>query len=178
MPFFSLWWDWGGQNQQLRGGKWESNQCWSSKSFLTSRISLLRTTQVGLIFFLIFKNFFVFSRAAPMAYGNSQARGLIGVAFAGLCHSNTGSKPSLQPTPQLTATPDPHPLGEARDRTYNAWSLARFVNHWATTGTPGWINLIKKTNKLQFWLNIYSHFILSFPSRHKQIGYIFLIKEN
>ena len=53
--------------------------------------------------------FWVFSRAAPTAYGDSQARGLIGAVAAGLCpsHSNTGSKPRLQPTPQLTATPDP-----------------------------------------------------------------------
>ena len=39
-----------------------------------------------------------------MAYGGPQARGLIGAVAAGLgqSHSNTGSKPSLQPTPQLT----------------------------------------------------------------------------
>ena len=48
-------------------------------------------------------------RAALMAYGGSQARGLIGAIAAGLCqgHSNTRSEPRLQPTPQLTATPDP-----------------------------------------------------------------------
>ena len=46
-----------------------------------------------------------------MAYGDSQARGLIGAVAAGLrqSHRNLGSKPSLQPTPQLTATPDPKP---------------------------------------------------------------------
>ena len=46
---------------------------------------------------------------AAMAYGGSQARGPIGATDAGLhhSHSNTGSKPRLQPTPQLTATPDP-----------------------------------------------------------------------
>ena len=50
-----------------------------------------------------------FLRAAPMTYGGSQARGLIGAAAAGLCqsHSNAGSEPSLQPIPQLMATPDP-----------------------------------------------------------------------
>jgi len=44
-----------------------------------------------------------------MAYGCSQARGPIGAIAAGLhhSHSNTGSKPRLQPTPPLTATPDP-----------------------------------------------------------------------
>ena len=52
---------------------------------------------------------FVFLRAAPAAYGSSQARGKIGAAAASLyhSHSNAGSKPSLQITPQLTAKPDP-----------------------------------------------------------------------
>ena len=52
---------------------------------------------------------FAFSRAAPAAYGGYQARGLIGVVAASLCHShsNSGSKPCLRPTPQLTATLDP-----------------------------------------------------------------------
>ena len=48
------------------------------------------------------------SWAAPAAYGGSQARGLIGAVAASLrqSHSNAGSKLRLQPTPQLTATPD------------------------------------------------------------------------
>ena len=52
---------------------------------------------------------FAFSRATPMAYGGSEARGLIGAAATGLhqSHSNMGSEPRLQPPPQLTATPDP-----------------------------------------------------------------------
>ena len=49
------------------------------------------------------------SWAAPAAYGGSQARGRIGAVAAGLCqsHSNAGSELRLQPTPQLTAMPDP-----------------------------------------------------------------------
>ena len=52
---------------------------------------------------------FVFSRAAPMAYGGSKARGLIEAVAASRrqSHSNTGSQPCLQPTPQLMAMPDP-----------------------------------------------------------------------
>ena len=48
------------------------------------------------------------SWAAPAAYGGSQARGPIGAVATGLrqSHSNSGSEPRLQPTPQLTATPD------------------------------------------------------------------------
>jgi len=53
--------------------------------------------------------FFGFSRATPAAYGGSQARGLIGAVATGLCqsHSNEGSEPNLQPTPQLMSTQDP-----------------------------------------------------------------------
>ena len=38
----------------------------------------------------------------------SQVRGQIEAVATSLCqsHSNAGSKPRLQPTPQLTATPD------------------------------------------------------------------------
>ena len=44
-----------------------------------------------------------------MAYGGSQARGIVGAVAAGLCHShsNARSEPHLRPTSQLTATPDP-----------------------------------------------------------------------
>ena len=46
-----------------------------------------------------------------MVYGGSQARGLIGAGAASLyqSHSNTRSEPSLRPTQQFTATPDPEP---------------------------------------------------------------------
>ena len=48
-------------------------------------------------------------RAVPATYGDSQARRLIRDVPAGLHHShtNSGSEPHLQPTPELTATPDP-----------------------------------------------------------------------
>ena len=44
----------------------------------------------------IFFSVFAFSRAAPVARGGSQARGLIGAVAAGLhqSHSNSGSEPS------------------------------------------------------------------------------------
>ena len=52
---------------------------------------------------------FAISWAAPLTYGGSQARSLIGAVAASLYqnHRNAGSEPRLQPTPQLTATPDP-----------------------------------------------------------------------
>ena len=48
-------------------------------------------------------------RATAVAHGGSQARGLIGAVAASLhhSHSNEGSEPRLQSTPQLTATMDP-----------------------------------------------------------------------
>ena len=66
---------------------------------------LMASSFLGCLY--IFLYFFL--KAAPVAYGNSQARGLIGAVPAGHdhSHSNVGSKPHLQPTPQLTATPDP-----------------------------------------------------------------------
>ena len=52
---------------------------------------------------------FVLSRATPEAYGGSQAKGPIRPTAAGLhhSHSNMGSEPHLQTSPELTATLDP-----------------------------------------------------------------------
>ena len=60
--------------------------------------------------FILFMYFVFLFRATPAAHGISQARGQIGAAAAGLHHNHSnkaGSEPHLQPTPQLTATPDP-----------------------------------------------------------------------
>ena len=53
--------------------------------------------------------FFCHFRAAPLAYGVSQARGLIRAVSAGLhqSHSNARSELCLRPTSQLTAMLDP-----------------------------------------------------------------------
>ena len=55
-------------------------------------------------FIFIFLSF----RAAPAAYGGSQARGQIRAAAAGLdhSHSNAGFEPHLRSTLQLTAASD------------------------------------------------------------------------
>ena len=64
-----------------------------------------------LIIIITFPNllFFLFFRAALVAYGGSQDWGPIGATTAGLHHSHTnmGSELNLQPTPQPTATRDP-----------------------------------------------------------------------
>ena len=40
-------------------------------------------------------------RAAPVAYGSSQARGQIGATAAGLCHSHSNTEPELHLWPML-----------------------------------------------------------------------------
>ena len=59
--------------------------------------------------FFFFFFFFGLFGATPAAYGGSQAKGLIGAVASNLhhSHSNAGSEPRLQPTPQLMAVPDP-----------------------------------------------------------------------
>ena len=73
----------------------------SSIFLQASRIHCGRLGTTGTFFFLF--------RAAPVVYGGSQASGQIGATAAGLhhSHSNSRSKPLLQPTPQLMATLDP-----------------------------------------------------------------------
>ena len=64
---------------------------------------------IYLFIYLFIFGLFVFSRATPMACGDSHARGLIGAVAASQCqsHSHSRSKPCLRPTPQLMATWDP-----------------------------------------------------------------------
>ena len=59
------------------------------------------------ILFFFFPSIF---RVASVAYGGSQARGLIGSVANGVCHShsNVGYVPHPRPTPQLMAMPEPH----------------------------------------------------------------------
>ena len=62
-----------------------------------------------LTFYLTPANIFVLFRDIPVAYENSQARGLTRAVAASLCHShsNASSEPCLQPTPHLRAVLDP-----------------------------------------------------------------------
>ena len=77
-------------------------------------------------------------RATPVAYGSSQALGWIGATAAGLHHSlsNARCKQRLWPTPQLTATPDPHPLSKARVQTSVLMDISWIRFHWAPMRTP------------------------------------------
>jgi len=90
----------------MRGGLW-----WPLPHFLFS--------------FLFFFFFFVFCpfRATPMAYGGSQARGLIGAVATSLHHS---------PWQRRIL----NPLSKARDRTHNLMVPSRIRFHCNMTGTP------------------------------------------
>ena len=72
-------------------------------TFMNWNILQLFKKIIYLFYFLFFYFFclFAISWATPVAYGGSQARGLIGAIAAGLCqsHSNTGSELCLQTTP-------------------------------------------------------------------------------
>ena len=65
--------------------------------------------EVAFYFIYVFIFVFCLFRAAPLAYGGSQARGRIGAVTVGLhqSHSNAGSELHLRPSPQRMATLDP-----------------------------------------------------------------------
>ena len=71
-------------------------------------------------FCLVDLSFFRLFRAAPVAYGDSQARGPIRAVTAGLqqSHSNWGSEPHLNLYHSSGQRQILHPLSEARDQTW------------------------------------------------------------
>ena len=83
-----------------------------SRYMFTSRIAGSYGDSIFRFFFAFFFPFW----ATPVAFGGSQARSLIRAVAVGLHqgHSNAGSKPHLQPTPQLTAMPDPQPTEQGQ----------------------------------------------------------------
>ena len=103
--------------------------------------------------FFFFFCLFAFSRAAPAAYGGSQARGVIRAVATGLhqSHSNMGSEPRLWSTPQLMAMLDPlthwaRPGIEAA----TSW----FVNHGSDSLTTA------PRRELPFFLLNYGSFLM------------------
>ena len=73
--------------------------CWSEKDEISVRFTMC----LNIFFFLPFLGLLPRHMKVPRLGGR------IGAVAAGLCqsHSNARSKLGLQPTPQLTATPDP-----------------------------------------------------------------------
>ena len=82
--------------------------------------------------------FFFFFRAAPLAYGSSQARGWIGTAATGLCHShsNAGSKLHCDLHCSSQQLQILKPLSGARDGAWNLMDTSQIHYCWATMGTP------------------------------------------
>ena len=81
-----------------------------TRKWSTLGLKLLLIRIVSILFVCLFVfclGSLLLFRATPVTDGSSQARGHIGTAAAGLCHSHTGSKLHLRPTPQLTAMLDP-----------------------------------------------------------------------
>ena len=86
--------------------------------------------------------FFSLFQAEPAAYGISQARGQIGGAAAGLCHSHSNAsslthwvKPGIESTSSRILV-----------RLITCWATVgspavRFFTHCATSGTPWWQKL-------------------------------------
>ena len=87
-----------------------------------------------LIFIYLFIIYLLLFRAAPMAYGSSQARGWTRDAAAGLhhSHSNIRSKLHLQPTPQQYQIFNT--LSEARDQTHILMNTIWLIMHWTAMG--------------------------------------------
>ena len=110
--------------------------------FLCFPFSLLPSLSPSSFFHFFF--FFLFwvvclFRAAPEAYGGSQARGWIRTTAAGLCQSpsSEGCEPSS--ATYTTAHGNAGSLSHcARPgiEPATSWFLVGFINHWATEGIP------------------------------------------
>ena len=111
------------------------------------------------LYITIFFLSFCLSRAAPTAYGGSQARGPTGAVATGLhqSHSKVVSEPRLQPVSQLMTTPDPQstePGQRPGIKPTSSWMLVRFVNNWTTTGTSPIYITISKWQNYRNWEKI------------------------
>ena len=102
-------------------------------------------------------------RATSAVCGNSQARGRIRAAAAGLCHSHshTGSKPHLWPTPQLVPTPDPE---------FTKWGLGSNPHPKDTSRAPNLLNHSGNSESL-FTPTCYDNYLAVFSdTRVKRSG--------
>ena len=88
--------------------------------------------------FVCFLLCFLLFRAAPTAYGGSQARGWIGAIAAGPCHSHSHTGPSHvcnlhHSSWQCRVL---NPLNKARDQACNFMVTSQICFRCTTTGTP------------------------------------------
>ena len=90
----------------------------------------------AMLLYLFIFCLFAFSRATPMAYGGSPARGLIGAVATGLHHSHSNRCNSVTYTTAHSNTGSlTHPV-RLGIKPSTSWFLVGSINHWATTGTP------------------------------------------
>ena len=84
-------------------------------------------------------------RAAPAAYRSSRARGQIGAAAAGLCHSHCNTDPNH--ICDLYCSLWQHwilnPLRPGI-KSASSWIPVGFLTHWATTGTPNTLSSLMR----------------------------------
>ena len=112
--------------------------------FRTNNCSIGNETRthnrLEVFFFFFFFFFFVFLGLPPWAYGGSHARGPVGAVATSLHH-----RQQCQIWAVSAAYTTDH--GNTRSSTHwarpgiepsSSWMLVRFVNCWATTGTPEW----------------------------------------
>ena len=122
---------------------WVTDAEWNSAKHCKSTI----------LYLFIYFCLFVFSRAAPEAYGGSQARGPIGALATGLRHSHSNGGIWAASVTYTTAHSNAGPLTPLTDwarpviEPATSWFLVRFVNHWATTGTPNYTLIFKNVKK-------------------------------
>ena len=97
--------------------------------------------------------FFLSFRAAPSAYGGSQARGPVG----------TGTRVTASWNPSHTSVTYSTAHGNARSLTHwarpgikpaSSWILVRFTNCWAMTWTPMLSHFVKTSNRDRKWLTL------------------------
>ena len=84
-------------------------KCIKETSNYRKDLCIKKCPQCILSFFFLFLLF----KAAPVAYGNSKARGQIGAVATGLCHSHSHTR--AEPTLKCWIL---NPLSKARDRTH------------------------------------------------------------
>ena len=84
-------------------------------------------------------------RAAPTAYGGSQARGLVRAVADGLCqsHCNASSEPHLHLHHSSQQRQILNPLSKARDQTHNLMIPSSDSFRFTTMGTPRILNYVK-----------------------------------
>ena len=107
---------------------------------------------------------FCLFRGTPMAYGGSQARGLIRAVASSLCHchSSARSKLCLQPTPRFMATSGPQPTKQGQGlnlQPHSSQSDSFLLSH---DGNSPFNILTDDVGNLLRAFNILSHSCFSF----------------